>query len=307
MEKAITVPVLLIAFNRPDTTKTVFDKIRAARPVKLYIALDGPRENKEGEDELCNAVKEIVRHVDWPCDVAYKINEKNKGAEVTVSSAISWIFEKEEYAIILEDDIVASLSFFRFAQEMLIRYKDDERIGTVTGNNFTPIKLKNNDDYFFAKYGHSWGWGTWKRAWKVFDLDVVVPDEHLKTSFLKKITNSKAERNYYRKKFKIIQKRGPGYSTWDNAGLYYFRINNRLSVIPRVNLTSNIGIYGFHAKGVTEHHFRSFDENFVVKNHPKKIECNIEYDVHHFKTFINRKKPLHKRVTKKLLNLFKLN
>ena len=119
--KKITVPILLIAFNRPDTSEIVFQKIREARPEKLYVALDGARSHKIGEDKLVEKVRQIVSNVDWPCETHYKINEENKGAEITVSSAISWIFETEEYAIILEDDIVAPLSFFKFAEEMLIK------------------------------------------------------------------------------------------------------------------------------------------------------------------------------------------
>jgi GR25 family glycosyltransferase involved in LPS biosynthesis len=296
MEYPITVPVLLVAFNRPDTTRTVFQKIREAKPQKLYVTVDGPREEKDGEVDLVNKVKAIVQDVDWNCKTYYLFHEKNLGAEVTVSSAISWAFENEEYAIILEDDIVAPLSFFRFSNDMLIKYKDDERIATVTGCNFTPIKTTNNEDYFFANYGHSWGWGTWKRNWEMFDLNAEVSDEHLKKDFLKKITNSKAEMNYYRKFFKRIKQNGPGNSTWDQIGFYVHRVKNSLSIIPRVNLTTNIGIYGLHAKGLTEHHFRPYDENFVVRKSPIEVIRNIEYDKHHFRTYINRKKSLYQRI-----------
>jgi hypothetical protein len=303
----ISVPVLLVAFNRPDTTKVVFQKIREARPQKLYVAVDGPRLHKEGEDKLVEQVKAIVNNVGWHCETHYKYNETNKGAEVTVSSAIQWVFETEEYAIILEDDIIAPLAFFRFAQEMLIRYKDDDRIATVTGSNFTPIPVPDNADYFFAKYGHSWGWATWKRAWQGFNLYLKVPDKHLHMDFLSTITNSRAESRYYQKLFTALQKRGPGNSTWDHTGLYYFRVNNKLSVIPRVNLTSNIGVYGLHAKGETEHHFRPVDETFVAKTHPKSVECFTEYDKHHFKTYINKKSPLFFRAAKKIKRIFRLN
>jgi hypothetical protein len=306
MESQISVPVLLVCFNRPDTTQVVFEKISDARPVKLFVAVDGPRPHKEGEDKLVEEVKAIVNNVDWPCETHYKYNETNKGAEVTVSSAIHWVFETEEYAIILEDDIVAPLSFFRFAEEMLIRYKDDERIATITGTNVTPIPIPGDPDYFFAKYGHSWGWATWKRAWKGFDLYLKVPDEHLKMEFLSSITNSKAESHYYKKLFTMLQKRGPGNSTWDLAGLYHFRIKKTLSIIPRVNLTSNIGIQGLHAKGKTEHHFKPVDERFKVVNHPDKVECFVEFDKHHFNVHINRKRPLFLRAVKKIKRILNL-
>lgn len=306
MHTDISVPILIIAFNRPDVSKQTFEYIRAAKPQKLYVAVDGAREGKEGEDILVKQVKEILQNVDWPCETHYKFNETNKGAEVIVSSAISWVFETEEYAIILEDDIIAPMSFLKFAQEMLIKYKDDERVGTVTGSNFTPIPVPNNTDYFFAKYGHSWGWATWKRVWVSFDLYVEVPDEHLKMSFLRAITNSRAEAKFLQKRFKRLKKNGPGNSTWDYVGFYWFKVNKSICITPRVNLTSNIGEYGLHARGKTEHHFRPFDENFEVKKHTARVEAFATYDNHHFKTYLNKKTPIYKRILRKIRRVLKV-
>ena len=302
----LTVPVLLVAFNRPDTTKIVFERIRAARPLNLYVAVDGPRKEIHTDEKLVAEVRRLVQEIDWPCNTAYRFNQENAGAEKTVSSAISWVLENEEYVIILEDDIVAPLSFCRFTQEMLIRYADEPSIGTVTGSNFTPIPEPSEADYFFAKYGHSWGWGTWKRAWYGYDLNVEIADEHLTNAFLNKITNSRQERNYYKKDFKRMKEKGPGNSTWDHVARYYHRVYNRLSVIPKVNLTTNIGIYGLHAKGKTEHHFRPYDEKFEVKKHPAIIECSTEYDKHHFKHYINKNSQLHKRILRKAMKVIGL-
>jgi len=306
LEDQIQVPILIIGFNRPDVIRQTFEYVRKAKPAKLYIAIDGPRPEKEGEADLVKQVKEVVENVDWPCQKHYKYNETNKGAEVTVSSAITWVFETEAYAIILEDDIVAPWSFLKFAQEMLIRYKDDERIGTVTGSNFTPIPVPGDTDYFFAKYGHSWGWATWKRAWDTFDLNVIVPEQHLALKFLNTITNSKKEAKFYQKKFKQLNEKGPGNSTWDHVGNYFHRVNNRLSIVPKVNLTSNIGIFGLHAKGETEHHNRPFDEKFAVIKHPSGIECFTNYDIYHFKNYIYKPKPFYKRVLNKIKRILKM-
>lgn len=297
---SIFTPILIIAFNRPDIIKQTFDYIRKAKPTKLYVAVDGARPEKEGEDKLVAQVKKVVENVDWECETHYKYNQTNKGAEVTVSSAISWVFETEEYAIILEDDIVAPLSFFRFAQEMLELYKNEDKIWAVSGINFTPLPAIDGADYFFAKYGHTWGWATWKRVWNKFDLYAEIQDIHLKTNFLKTITNSAKELKYYRKKFKRIKENGVGNSTWDNMASYMHRTNNLLYIIPKVNLVSNIGDIGLHARGRTQYHFVECDKNFVVKNHPKNITCNIEYDKHHFDVYINKKMPLLKRILKKI-------
>jgi hypothetical protein len=301
----IDIPVLLIGFNRPDTIAVVFDCIRAVRPAKIYVALDGPRVNKDGEVLLCNEVKAIVKEITWDCEKHYLFNEENKGAEVTVSSAVSWALKYEEYVIVLEDDIVATKSFFYFMQEMLIRYKDCTEIAMVSGCNPTPIYLPNNEDYLFGIYGHTWGWGTWKRAWSKFDLEISNYETNLKSDFLDKISNNNAEKNYFKNIFTMMLQNGAGSNTWDYCWFYIRLINGWLSVIPRVNLTSNIGIYGLHAMGSTKHHFQTFDENFKAENHPKNIKRNIEYDIFHFKKLINRKSPLYLRVLRKASRMIK--
>jgi len=289
MENSITAPVLLIAFNRPDTTIEVFKKIREAKPSKLYIAVDGYRSFKKGEQQLVEQVISIVQEVDWQCEKHFRFNEVNLGAEINVSTAISWVLEKEEYVIILEDDIVAPISFFKFTQEMLIKYKNENKIWAISGVNFTPLPNKNGEDYFFSKYGHTWGWATWRRVWSKFNLNTEIEEKHLTKKFLRSITNTKKELYYFKRKFERIRKNGKGNSTWDNIASYIHRTNNWLYIVPRVNLISNIGIQGLHAKRKTKYHYTEYDENFVVKKHPNDIVCNIDYDKYHFQKYIDAK------------------
>jgi len=301
----IIVPVLIIGFNRPDVIKQSFEYIRKARPEKLYVAIDGPRNGVAEDVDLINKVRSVVQNIDWQCEKYYKFNETNQGAELTVSSAIFWVLNNEKYVIVLEDDIIAPLSFLKFAQEMLIKYEHEAQIATVTGSNFTPIPVPDNADYFFAKYGHSWGWATWKRAWDGFDINAEIHKDHLKKSFLGNCCNSSDEVRYYQRLFRAMRKKGIGNNTWDSVGLYRHRINGLLSIIPRVNLTSNIGVVGLHARGITEHHFRPVDVDFIVKQHPQKVVCYTDFDKYHFNTYINKKRPLAKRIKNKLMHFQK--
>ncbi|MCK9218047.1 MAG: hypothetical protein M0P77_09055 [Firmicutes bacterium] len=298
-EIKIEVPVLVIGFNRPEVIRQSFEFVRQAQPAKLYVAIDGPRADKEGEADLVEDVKAIVQKIDWECETHYRFHTENKGAEITVSSAIAWVLKQEEYVIVLEDDIIAPLSFFNFMQAMLIKYKDEPNICMVSGCNGTPLSTPNNIDYFFAKYGHSWGWGTWRRVWQNFDLNVEIKKEHLKLKFLKTITNTTKEARYYKKLFSRMRKRGIGNNTWDFMFLYINRVANKLAILPRVHLTSNIGIYGLHAKGATAVHNMSYDETFSVQKHPSTIEYWKEYDMHHFNTYIYHSTPLYKRLWNK--------
>lgn len=164
-------PILLMVFARPDTTKIVFERIREIKPKKLYIAADAPRQNREDEIFRAKQTREIFNNIDWDCKVEKLFRKENLGCGKAISGAISWFFEKEEYGIILEDDCLADKSFFDFAQEMLIKYKDDNRIGHISGNCYYPEKIIGNYSYNFSKICHIWGWATWKRVWQTFDIN----------------------------------------------------------------------------------------------------------------------------------------
>ena len=163
-----TAPVLLIIFNRPDTTARVFEAIRAARPTELYIAADAPRENRSEDKRLCEEAKKITEKIDWPCEVHRLYQEKNLGCKRGPIASITWFFENVEAGIILEDDCVPHPSFFAFCSELLEKYADDKRIMHVSGNNFQFGKMRGDASYFFSEYTLSWGWATWRRAWQRF-------------------------------------------------------------------------------------------------------------------------------------------
>lgn len=303
----MNVPVLLIAFNRPDTTAIVFQKIREAKPNKLYVAVDGPRKEKLGEDILCQEVIDITKQIDWNCEAKYLIQEKNLGCGLGVTKAISWIFETEEMAIILEDDIVAVQSFFNFAEELLVKYKDEEKVAMISANNYTP-DYSMTEDYVFTKYGHIWGWATWKRVWDKFDINVPYIEDDLKNKKLKRNEISKQEYAYFKKYAQMILKsiNNKTINTWDYQFAYFRISNNLLSIAPRVNLASNIGTASSRTDSVAKinKNYYPADESFILYNHPIRIECNFNYDKTHFKIHINKKTPLIKRIVRRLSKAF---
>ena len=130
--------VLLCGFVRYDTISRVFEAVRSARPPRLYLATDGPRAGRE--DDVANVLKvrSLVEKVDWPCEVKTLFRENNLGCRAAMSGAIDWFFENEESGIILEDDCLPGMDFFRFCEELLDRYRDDERIMMIGGTNFMP-------------------------------------------------------------------------------------------------------------------------------------------------------------------------
>ncbi|MDE7150150.1 MAG: hypothetical protein K2O01_07080, partial [Bacteroidales bacterium] len=153
-------PVLFLIFNRPETTQRVFDRIREIQPTKLYVAADGPRTHKDGETERCGQTRDIIRQVDWPCEVKTLFRTENLGCKQAIYQGISWFFEQEEMGIILEDDCLPDLSFFPFCEELLIRYKDDPRIGHIGGNIQVQGLVPPGLTYDFCSVNHIWCWAT---------------------------------------------------------------------------------------------------------------------------------------------------
>lgn len=309
MDRLINSPVLLICFNRPDTTEIVFNSIRDVQPKKLYVAIDGPRDIKPQEKDLCAQVLEITKNVNWECDVKYLIRDKNLGCKLGVSQAITWALKKEDRVIIIEDDIVATPSFYYFADEMLEKYKNEKNISMVSANNYTPIK-NSQSDYFFSKYGHIWGWATWKRVWDIFDVEVPYINSDIKDSYLKGIGLQPHEVKYFTKLANRIKKLlyNGKINTWDYQ-FVYFRIRNKfISIVPKVNLASNIGIKSSRTNEISKtntNYYPSIND-FKVTQHPEKIECNIMYDNYHFKNHL-KPPPFAKRVLAKIRKEIKLN
>ena len=169
---ADTHPVVLIVFNRPEVTKIVFERIRQARPGLLMLVADGPRERRQGEPDACRQVRQIVEHVDWPCEVLKNYSDTNMGCGARVASGIDWVFQHVEQAVILEDDCLPDPTFFRFCEELLDRYRYEERVMQISGSNFLFGRRAVEVSYYFSRYPLCWGWATWRRAWRHFDFNM---------------------------------------------------------------------------------------------------------------------------------------
>src|SRR5258708_3549575 len=173
-ESSFNTPILFLIFNRPFPTRRVFAEIRKARPAKLFVAADGPRPDKPEDLETCRETREIIKDIDWPCEVQTLFRDKNLGCGVAVSGAITWFFQNVEQGIILEDDCLPDPSFFPFCTELLERYKDDERILLISGN-FLQQKNKKfmvKASYYGTLIPHLWGWASWRRAWAKYDFNL---------------------------------------------------------------------------------------------------------------------------------------
>lgn len=273
-EKTLELPVLFLVFKRPETTKRVFEKIRDAQPPRLYVSADGPRENRLEEVKKCEEVRRITTNVDWNCEVKTLFRGDNLGAKVAVSKGIDWFFNEEEMGIILEDDCVPNDSFFSFCEELLYRYKDKEQVMTISGNNFQP-KRRTDNSYYFSRYMHCWGWASWKRAWKKFDIEMNKWPLMRKQNFIQKYLKSNKAQEYWEKRFNGVY--NGEIDSWAHIWQYSIWYNNGLNIIPEVNIVKNIG-FGEDATHTLEGNNPDFGANnsqlIFPLSHPQKIEAN---------------------------------
>lgn len=233
------IPIVFIIFNRPDTTSLVFEEIRRIKPLKLLIVADGPRSDRAGEPEKCNRVRAIIEQVDWPCDVRKNYAATNLGCKLRVASGLDWVFDEVEEAIILEDDCLPHETFFPFCKELLSKYRNDDRVAMISGDNFQFGQHHNQYSYYFSRYPHIWGWATWRRAWRLYDLQMSSWPEFRNCGQLQHLLRRGPVISYWEK---IFNKTFVGeIDTWDHQLTFAFMSSDRLCIMPNINLVSNIG------------------------------------------------------------------
>ncbi len=236
--KNFETPILFIIFNRPDVAQKVFEEIRKIKPKFLFVAADGPRDGRVGEKEKCKETRDILKQVDWDCEVKTLFRDTNFGCGYGVSKAITWFFENVEEGIILEDDCVPDETFFPYCEELLKIYHNDSRISHINGTSFV-CQENSEDSYYYSTYYHVWGWATWRRAWNWYDFSMRNFDKFCSSNQIGNIFSDKIIQNFWLHCFNeiYIEKR----DTWDYQWVYSNFINNGLSIMPHTNLIKNVG------------------------------------------------------------------
>jgi len=302
--KQLNTPILFLIFNRPDHTKQIFNLIRSLAPKKLYLASDGPRMNHIGDIEKVSKVRHIALNIDWDCEVKSMFRDSNLGCKYAVSSAISWFFEHEEHGIILEDDVLPDPSFFYYCQDLLNKYKDDTKVWGICGTNFQNGISRGKASYYFSQYPDIWGWATWRRAWKHYDVEIRNWKNIRNSIFWSELFPIKAERRYWSNIFDKVY--SGNVDTWDyqwNACVFF---NRGLFAVPNVNLVTNIG-YGVDATHTLQpdpilSNMPSYSLGNLV--HTDTVFQNIEADQFHSSRFCIRDQFIFKAYSMALFRKF---
>ena len=287
MKKSLVdVPVLLLFFVRPDKTAQVFEQIRKARPSKLYLFQDGPRDGRADDIENVKKCREVVENIDWECEVHRNYSEKNYGCDPAEFLSQKWMFETEEYGIILEDDDVPSVSFFRYCKELLERYKDNEKIQMICGYN--PIDYYDNGsgaDYFFSKVSSIWGWATWKRVVDTWDSEYKwIENPKQRDKVISGLPSAKEKKQFFAACERHKASGVEYYETINASNMYIY---DRIALNPTYNMISNIGVGDNTTHSVSDLNlmpratrrllYKDVHEYEFPLKHPDEIVCDYNY------------------------------
>ncbi|HEY8960101.1 hypothetical protein [Chitinophaga sp.] len=271
-------PVLFLVFNRPEQTLQVFRQIRLQQPEQLFIAADGPRQDRPGEAALCETTRTAVLNgIDWPCEVTTLFREHNLGCGKAVSSAIDWFFGHVEEGIILEDDCVPDATFFSFCTAMLTKYRDNTTIMHINGGNYQAGIPRGNASYYYSRYAHIWGWASWRRAWQYYDF----------TLQRYKRDSREGLSTFLQSELQAIY--GHRVDTWDIQWFMSVWFNKGWVITPNISLVKNIG-YGKDATHtrVVPGWFKKIRYGTITAiSHPDSYHINEEADRYTVNTLYN--------------------
>lgn len=298
-------PVVLIIFKRPHTTLKVFEAIRKAKPKKLFLIADGPRIDNPDEVEKCKAARAIVEQVDWDCEVLKNYSDTNLGCARKVSSGLDWVFSQTDEAIILEDDCLPHPTFFPFCEELLEKYRHDERIASISGQNVQFGRKRTDYSYYLSRFNHCWGWATWKRAWQCYDFEMKLWAEFKKGNFLQDILIQPQAVEYWTHKLQFTYE-GKITTVWDYQWMFSCWTQNRLSILSNTNLISNIG-FGEEATNTKkkEDQYANLPTEAILfpLKHPQFMIQDVQADMFTQSTLF--KQTLLGRYKMRMKNLFK--
>lgn len=300
-QPAFPTPILFMIFNRPAETARVFERIRDMRPAKLFVAADGPRPGRPEDAENCRLAREaVMSRIDWPCEVKTLFRERNLGCRNAPSSAITWFFEHVEEGIILEDDCLPDPSFFPFCAELLERYRHDERVFEIAGSNLQQGNdgLDRSRSYFFSLFPSLWGWATWRRAWKHYDIDMKRWPSIKQSGIARRAVGSASIYEYWERLWDTYY--GGVQNSWDRPWALVCLERGALTATSTVNLISNIGFgaEGTHTKNeaseLSELPTNSLSFPF---SHPARVEVDRKADVYGYRKFLGIDATMKQRIT----------
>lgn len=264
-------PVALLIFNRPDCTARVLEAVAAARPAVLLVVADGPRAGHPEDERLVSETRDVIDRVDWPCEVLTCYSDVNLGCGKRVATGLDWVFANAPEAIILEDDCLPDQTFFPYCEQLLDRYRDDERVHMIAGSN--PVGERGPYSYHFSRSYPIWGWASWARAWRHYDYEMEEWPRLRDSGWLEeRLADRRAVRVA---RYWFDETHAAPFRQWDFQWTFSGWLRNAVAVTPSVNLVRNIG-YGENATNLRDvnHPFANVVAESIdfPLRHPPRVE-----------------------------------
>lgn len=288
LDYQVRAPVAMVVFNRPETTARILERIKAVRPRQVFVIADAPRSRVESDRERCNAVREIIDRIDWCQDVRKIYAQSNMGCRQRLASGISAVFDSVPEAIILEDDCLPDLSFFRYCDELLERYRDREDVMSISGANFQ-YGWPMSNSYYGSRFAHVWGWASWRRAWSRYDVSLSDWPELRRNPTLLDL-ETPGYREYWTRIFDLV--RDGKIDTWDFQWTFAHMRHKAVAITPTVNLVENIGFSSgaTHTARVPQWFRQSAASIVTPLSHPCALKIDDDADKRTFRC-CNRLRP----------------
>jgi hypothetical protein len=306
MAAEFDVPVVLMAFNRPQHTRAVFDRIAAIRPTRLFAIADGPRPDRPDDVRKCGETRAVLDRVNWPCDLHTNFSDTNLGCAARISSGLDWVFDQVERAIILEDDCIPDPSFFPFCAELLERFADDPRVRTISGSSFLFGKTRTHWSYRFSIFHDIWGWATWRRSWQRVDMAMAYwPQVRDEGWLFDMVGIDRSHAKFWATRFNRAYERR--IDSWAYPYLFSCWLDHSLAIAPNRNLVSNIGVGNgaTHTRKPALYLRCPTDRMSFPLVHPPFMVCDQLSDRETFKRrLVAEEPPLLRKIARWVYNLF---
>lgn len=283
---SLETPVVMIIYNRPENTQEVFDQIAMMEPSELLVVADGPKDKQPGDEDRCRSAREVTEAVDWECDVSREYADSNLGLRKRFQTGLNWVFNEVEEAIILEDDCLPSQSFFRFTEDLLEEYRNDERVMDISGSNHLGTWKDSSQDYHFTRYGGIWGWATWADQWEKYRANMEGWDNPEIRNLVRAYIGDEDQWPYIRH---LYQRTAKGsIETWDYQWGFTRAVNWGLTATPSRNLISNIG-FGEEATNTTAEESSITGVSRHELEFPIEIRDTVASDFAYDRTYFKQK------------------
>ncbi len=268
-------PVLLILYNRPESTQRVFERISRSRPPRLYIAADGPDPQDASARETCHQARAVKEWVDWPCDVKIWYRDDHLGPDKGVAVAVNWFFENEPEGIILEDDCLPEDAFFEFCDELLRRFRDDNRVMHICGINPVGKWDREPYGYYYSRHATTGGWASWRRAWRLNRFTREQYESIRRNGFFDEFFATRKERAKWFRTFDALSESPDPQARWSDRWAFSRFIQSGLSIVPRESLVAHLPEGGANAAWMVDKRLQ----------HPPYVIRNLEADTAHSHAF----------------------